>query len=70
MAICWKPRKNPVLLVCEKQAVKMHRVMRTISREVVVPTLSVGRLTPQRLHAELLETMFERLAKRVSIATL
>jgi hypothetical protein len=53
-----------------KQAVKMHRVMRTISREVVVPTLSVGRLTPQRLHAELLETMFERLVKRVNIATL
>ena len=48
----------------------MHRVTRTISREVAVSTLSVGRLTPQRLHAELLETMLERLVKRVSIATL
>jgi hypothetical protein len=48
----------------------MHRVTRTISREVVDSTLSVGRLTPQRLHAELLETMFERLVKRVNVATL
>jgi hypothetical protein len=42
----------------------MHRVRRTISREVVRQTLSSGGLTPQRLHAELLERPFERLAKR------
>ncbi len=33
---------------------KMRRVMRTISREVAVPSGLVASLTPQRLHAELL----------------
>ena len=43
LAICWKPRKYPVLLVrSTERAVKMHLVMRTISREVVSTDLSSG----------------------------
>ena len=39
-------------------AVTMHPVMRTISREVASAVLSTRWLTPQRLHAELLERPF------------
>jgi hypothetical protein len=55
LAICWKPRKYPVLPSLLRQRVKMHLVMRTISREVVQGTISTLGLTPQRPHAELLE---------------
>jgi hypothetical protein len=40
LAICWKPRKYPVLPSLLRQRVKMHLVMRTISREVVEGTIS------------------------------